>query len=513
MEANLVIGVDCSTTSSKAIAWNPYGEKVAEGRAKIKTYTPKPLWFEQSADSWWQATIKALQQVLNQINPNQILALCVSAQRETFVPVDRSNKPIRNAILWMDERAEKQLHYIDHAFGKEQFHKITGKHLSGNLSIAKIVWLQKNEPEVFSKTSKFLDVHAYIVYQLTDQLCTSWGCADPMGLFDMTQNNWALDLLKCIDLNLYQFPDAVQSGQVIGNITPRASKECGLPIGLPIVSGIGDGQSAGLGSNIISNDIAYISLGTSIVSGYYASNYQASKNFRTMYGGIENTFMFETVILGGAFTISWLLEKVLHAEGNYQFHQYDEEYLEEEARKVPIGAQGLLLFPYWNSVMNPYWDPKASGMLIGLRGVHGTGHIYRAILEGIAFEQKLQSTNVEDELGRHINSYVVGGGGAKSDLWCQIIADIIGKPVQRTTEQEVSSLGVGILAASATGIYANTKEASKSMVQYCEEFFSPDEKRNQYYSKLFNSVYREIFPIMQEKLRALNDLMEIHPQF
>ena len=146
MEANLVIGIDCSTTSCKAIVWNPLGEKVAEGRAKIKTYTPKPLWYEQSADSWWRATVKSLQQVLQQINPKQISALCISAQRETFVPVDMSYKPIRNAILWMDERAEKQLQYLEYAFGREQFHNLTGKYLSGNLSIAKIVWLQTNEP-------------------------------------------------------------------------------------------------------------------------------------------------------------------------------------------------------------------------------------------------------------------------------------------------------------------------------------------------------------------------------
>jgi xylulokinase len=279
------------------------------------------------------------------------------------------------------------------------------------------------------------------------------------------------------------------------------------------VSGIGDGQSAGLGSKIISDDIAHISLGTSIISGYYATEYQFSKNFRTMYGAIENTFIFESVILGGAFTITWLLENILNSEGNNpKFHQYDEEYLEKEAKKVPAGAQGLLLFPYFNSVMNPYWDPKASGMMIGLRGFHGVGHIYRAILEGIAFEQKLQSTYVEDELGRNINSYVVGGGGAKSDLWCQIIADIIDKPVHRTIEQEVSSLGAGILAATASGIYANAREASRSMVQYNEEFFSPDEERNQNYSMLFECVYRDIFPIMQEKLRDLHDIMEVHSQ-
>ena len=183
MEKNLVIGIDCSTTSCKAIAWNPHGINIAEGRAKISTFNPKPLWYEQSAASWWQAAVKALQQVLAQVKPTQISALSISAQRETFVPVDKNNIPLRNAIVWMDERAERQLPYLEKAFGREQFHKLTGKHLSGNLSIAKIVWLQKNEPEIFYKTCKFLDVHAYLVCQLTDQLCTSWGCADPMGLF------------------------------------------------------------------------------------------------------------------------------------------------------------------------------------------------------------------------------------------------------------------------------------------------------------------------------------------
>jgi xylulokinase len=432
--------------------------------------------------------------------------MCIAHQRETFVPVDENAVPLRNAILWMDERAGGQLDYLEKVFGRGQFHELTGKPLSGNLSIAKIAWLRQNDPDVFGKTRKFLDVHAFLIYCLTGEYSTSWGSADPMGLFDMTQNRWALDLLQCIDLSPAQFPEAFPPGQVIGQVSQSASMESGLPRGLPIVAGIGDGQAAGLGSMVINSETAYLSLGTSVVSGYYAPDYQVSKKFRTMYGGVESSYFFETVILGGAYTISWFIEKVL---GN-QIQEQDSnqaaiEFLEKESLTVPAGAQGLLLIPYWNSAMNPYWDTKASGVIVGLRGHHGIGHIYRAILEGIAFEQRLHTTGVEHELGKKMKKFVVAGGGANSDFWCQIIADVTGKPVQRVLDREATALGAGILAASAAGIYSGTQEAACAMVHFDDSIFHPDETRNQIYTRLYEEVYRHIYPALRQRLPFLAD--------
>jgi xylulokinase len=506
MKTDLVIGVDCSTTSCKAVVWNPDGKKVAEGRSRLEILAPKPLWHEQSSDTWWQGTANALQDALRHINPNRLAAICIAHQRETFVPVDENGVPLRNAILWMDERAGGQLDFLDEVFGKEQFHRLTGKPLSGNLSVVKIAWLQKNEAEVYRKTFKFLDVHAFLVYHLTSKYSTGWGCADPMGLFDMTQDQWAIELLQSVDLSPEQFPDAFPPGQIIGKITLNAARECGLPVGLPVVAGIGDGQSAGLGAKVTNSETAYLNLGTSIVSGYFSSNFQVSDKFRTMYGGVENTYLFETVILGGAYTISWLLEKVLCTRiRDSGGDQLAEHSLESEARKVPAGAQGLLLIPYWNSAMNPYWDTKASGVMVGLRGIHGIGHVYRAILEGIAFEQRLHTSGVELELGSQVENFVVVGGGANSDLWCQIIADVTGKSVQRAREREATALGAGILATSASGIYSDPREAAQAMVHLEDEVFMPDEKRNQLYSRVFEDVYRHIYPALRERLSILAD--------
>jgi len=466
--------------------------------------TPKPLWHEQSANQWWRATVNALQDALQQIDPNRLRGICFAHQRETFVPVDENGTPLRNAILWMDERAGDQLDHISETFGKERFHELTGKPISGNLSVAKIAWIQENEPEIFQKTRKFLDVHAFLVYYLTGDFSTGWGCVDPMGMFDMNQDQWAFELLRSINISADQLPNAFAPGQIIGEISLKASRECGLPAGLPVVAGLGDGQSAGLGSKVINSKTAYLSLGTSVVSGYFASSYQISDKFRTMYGGVENTYFLETVILSGTYTISWFLEKILR-ENNRATTKILEENLEKVAKEIPAGSQGLLLVPYWNSAMNPYWDTKASGIMVGLRGFHGSGHIYRAILEGIAFEQRLHTTDVESVLGNEVENFVVTGGGAKNDLWCQIIADVTGKPVQRTTQSEATALGAGILAVSTTDSYIDHREAAQAMVHLEDDVFEPDNKRHQHYSRLYEDIYRHIFPALRKLLQNLSD--------
>lgn len=328
-----------------------------------------------------------------------------------------------------------------------------------------------------------------------------------MGIFDINQDQWAFELLRSINISPDQLPNAVKPGQIIGEISLKASKECGLPAGLPVIAGLGDGQSAGLGSKVINSKTAYLSLGTSVVSGYFASSYQISELFRTMYGGIENSYFLETVILGGTYTVSWFIEKVLR-ENNGVTTNNILENLEKVAMEVPAGAQGLLLVPYMNSAINPYWDTKATGIILGLRGVHGRGHIYRAILEGIAFEQRLHSSGVESVLGYEVEKFIVTGGGANNDLWCQIIADITGKLVQRTIESEATALGAGILAVSTTDRYSDPREAAQAMVHLQDDVFEPDDKRYQHYSRLFEDIYRHIFPAVRELLHNLSDSSE-----
>lgn len=504
---DLVIGVDCSTTASKAVIWNREGKPLAESRKGFPLLMPRPGWHEQQAEDWWTATAQALREAAAQVDTRRLAALCLTHQRETFVPVGEDGRPLRPAIVWMDERCRKVLPLLDRLYGAERFHQLTGKPLSMNPSVGKILWLRENEPAIFHQAYKFLDVHAFLVHRLTGLFRTSWGSADPMGLFDMRQHTWAEDLIRAIGLRPDQLPEAYPPGTVLGEVTQEAASACGVPAGLPVVAAVGDGQAAGLGTNTTRPGQAYLNLGTAIVSGAYSETYVTDRAFRTMNGAIRDTYLLETVLLGGTYIINWFVEHFARLDvASLDLNLSAEEILEASLRKVPPGALGLMLVPYWNSVMNPYWDPSASGIVVGWRGIHDRRHLYRALLEGIAFEQRLHTSGVEAAVGQEVTSYKVVGGGARSPLWCQIIADVTGKPVFRATNPEATALGAGILAAAAVGLYRDAREAASAMTHTEATPFEPDHERHAFYSRLYEEVYRHLFPALQRYLYRLTEL-------
>jgi sugar (pentulose or hexulose) kinase len=500
----LVIGLDCSTSACKAIVWDCRGNAVARGYSSLSLITPQPTWHEQSAESWWTSMVEATRQAVSQVDGSLLKALCIAHQRETFVPVDEQGQPLANGILWMDERARELLPDLEQSFGQDNFHQLTGKRLSVNLTIAKIAWLREYRPEVFARASKYLDVHAFLVHRLTGLYRTGWGCADPGGLFDMQNNCWAETLLSPIGIHLDQLPEVYPPGTVLGTVTPSAAEACGLPVGLPVVAGIGDGQAGGLGVNITSPGDAYLSLGTSVISGTYSDHYVFNPAFRTMTGGIPGTYLLETVQLGGGYTISWFLEKMAAQPG--QDIAQLQEFYDRAAKAVPPGSAGLVVVPYWNSVLGPYWDPAASGIVVGWRGAHQLSHLYRAILEGIAFEQHLGTLGVEKAVGQPVNRYIAMGGGAQSDLWCQIIADITNKPVFRATTTDAAALGAGILAATAAGCYADARRAAQEMTHILPQPVEPDPVRHDFYNRLFEEVYHPLFPALRLYLDRLTSI-------
>jgi sugar (pentulose or hexulose) kinase len=504
---DVVIGVDCSTTASKAVVWDRHGAPLAEGRRTFPLLMPRPGWHEQQAEEWWTATTQALREATAQMEKGRLAALCLTHQRETFVPVDEEGHPLRNAIVWMDERCRTVLPLLDRLYGAGRIHQLTGKPLSINPSLGKILWLRENEPAVFSRTHKFLDVHAFLVHRLTGHFRTSWGCADPMGLFDMRQHRWAEDLIRSLGLRQEQLADAQPPGTVMGEVTEQAAAACGLPAGLPVVAGVGDGQAAGLGANITRPGQAYLNLGTAIVSGAYAETYTADRAFRTMNGAIPGTYLLETVLLGGTYTINWFVDHFAGVDASaLDLGLSAEELLEAASRKVPPGALGLLLVPYWNSVMNPYWNAAASGIVVGWRGSHDRRHLYRALLEGIAFEQRLHTSGVEAATGQQVESFIAMGGGARSPLWCQIIADITGKPVFRSASPEATALGAGILAATAAGLFSDLREAATAMTRTEPSPFVPDDRRHAFYTRLYEEVYRHLYPALRTYLDRLTEL-------
>ncbi|MCA9735398.1 FGGY-family carbohydrate kinase [candidate division KSB1 bacterium] len=489
---NLVIGLDSSTTSTKALAIDKHGRIEAYTKAALDLHSPQPGYYEQNADDWWHAAQTVLRVVTQKINPAHIAALAISNQRETFVPLAENGQPLRDAIVWLDERCKSEVEPFSELVGKEKIHNISGKPVDFAPVVYRLAWMKKHEPHLFKQIAKVCDVHTYLTWKLTDAFATSWASADPLGMFAIENKEWSADILFALGMQVNQFPQTLQPGSIIGTVSEMAAEQTGLLSGTPIIAGGGDGQAAGLGSNVLTPDRAYLNLGTAVVAGVYGHKPEISKAFRTMCACSEDGYYYECSLRAGTFAIDWFIKNILKIEPATNPDIYNQ--LEIEARQTPIGSSGLLFLPYLNGVMNPYWNGNATGAFIGLMSSHQRGHMYRAILEGIAFEQTFVLQEVEQHTGGSIQELVVIGGGSANRFWCQMMADITGKRILIPQETEASALGVAISAAVGAGWYENTKVAAREMTAV-KETIAPNGQAFERYLQ-FYLAYAKVYPAL-----------------
>jgi len=500
MPGRYVIGMDCSTTATKAVVWDLQGNAVAEGRATFPLSSPKAGWGEQNADDWWRSTREALRQAAGSVDASEIAAIGITHQRESFVCLNEQGNPLRPAILWLDSRAGKQV--AEH--GSDKVFEITGKPPNPTPGFYKMLWLRENEPSALDRAAKVLDVHAFLVHRLTGQYKTSWATADPLGLVDMRSFDWSDELLGMVGLTRDQMPEINPPGSVLGELSAEIASEVGLPAGTPVVAGAGDGQSAGLGANITKPGRAYLNLGTAVVSGSYSDEFHPSRDYRILSGPIPNTYTYELLLLGGTFTVSWFVEKFGGIDADrLGIGLSAEQVLEAAAAGIPPGAGGLFTVPYWGTSATPYWDAQAQGIMLGWNGSHGKAHAYRSILEGIAFEIRLMTDGVEAGLTAPIERLYAMGGGSRSPVWCQIVADVTKRELVVCKEVETTALGAAMQAAAAAGAFGDIREAAEAMSGEGASY-SPGDKTAGVYDRLFNDVYKEIYPGVRPLFQALD---------
>ncbi len=295
----------------------------------------------------------------------------------------------------MDVRATAEVE----SHGTAEVHRITGKPPNPTPAWYKLLWLGKHEPETIARTDHVVDVAGYLVRKLTGERATSWACADPLGLVDLKSFDYDDGLLAEAGLTRQQVSRLLAPGAIAGGLLADVASGLGLPAGLPVIVGAGDGQSAGLGCNVTRPGRAYLNLGTGAVSGVYAADYSHDTAYRTMGGPIPGSYILETFIGGGTQNVVWFIENVSGLERAQAGAPSPEQVMEAAAASVPLGAGGLLCLPYWTGAMTPYWDGHARGAFLGLTGLHGKAHMYRAILEGIALEQRFLTEGVEQATG------------------------------------------------------------------------------------------------------------------
>ncbi|MBC8036829.1 MAG: xylulose kinase, partial [Rhizobiales bacterium] len=322
---------------------------------------------------------------------------------------------------------------------------------------------------------------------------TSTASADPMGLLDLASHDWSDELLTAVGLDRSRLPKLFLPGEVMGQVTRAAAAATGVIAGTPVIAAGGDGQCAGTGTNVFVHGRAYINIGTAVVSGNFGAKPHCHRAFRTMTAVAEQGFIYESSIRSGTFLVNWMVRELFGLDGAQASCMAT---LESEAADVAIGSDGLVALPYWSGSMTPHWDSQARGVIAGLTTSHTRGHIYRAMLEGIALEQSLITANIEKAVAP-IDHFVAIGGGAASSLWCQILADCSGRRVLRSDTVEASSLGAAIAAAKGAGWYPAITDAAAAMAGKFTATFIPDDRAHARYGELL-AIYGDLWPSLSE---------------
>lgn len=489
MSEPVVIGLDSSTQGTKAVAWDPAGRAVAEGRAATALANPQLGFFEQDPEDWWAAACTALRGCVEGLAAGRIAGLAISNQRETIAFLDADGRSVYPAMVWLDERARVEVRDLAEQLGAERIHRITGRHPDLTPCLYRILWMARNRPEAFAATACFADVQATLV----SRLCggpprTGWISADPMGLVDLEARTWSAPILEALGIGPERLPAIHPPGTELGRITSEAAASTGLPVGLPVFAAGGDGQLAGLGTACVTPDRAYVNLGTAVVSGVWSPTYLYDRAWRTELAAQGEGYILETCLRSGAFLVNWFVHQFVPG-GREDASILDR--LEAEALALPIGAEGLLVQPYWSGVMDPHWDIDARGVILGLSGSHRPAHVYRAILEGITLDQVMRSRMQEAALGAPFDHYVAIGGGARSRLWREMLADASGKPVHVSDTVEASSLGAAMIAAAGVGWYGSIVDASTAMAGRTRAV-EPNAARGARYAALLD-IYEDVY--------------------
>jgi xylulokinase len=480
------LGVDIGTGGCKILLMGESGETLGKNFEAFETINPAHGWWEQSAEEWWQKTVVAVRKIVKQtrVNPEEIKAIGLSGQSPVMVPVDCYGRPLRNAILWMDTRS------FAHA---EKIRRLTGLKVEASDILPKILWIRENEPKIFENTHKFLQATDFITYKLTGSFVTDYISASASVNQEITE--WPNEILRELGISPEKFPEVMTPGSIAGIVPEKTSKELSVGAGALVSVGSIDAYVAMIGSGAVKDGIATDVTGTSTClmvaternvfdeMGRVFSQTHIVHGLRSVSGVMSTT--------GAA--LRWFKDNFAHAEKTESKKTGKSVYeiLDDRARTVSAGSEGLIFLPYLAGERSPIWDPFAKGVFFGVRLSHRKEHFFRAILEGCAFGLR-QNIEVIESLGIRLKEIRLGGGGGKSRLWAEIKANVTGKEMILLKEFEVSPFGAAILASfAAASPHKSLADFASGMVRPVATI-TPDRELFEKYSSAYE-VYKKIY--------------------
>lgn len=514
MSKSLIMVYDVGTQSTRASFVDRDGNIVD----KVKVQYSEPYfsrfagWAEQKTDYYFNQMCKASQELINRnaaLMPD-VIACVITAIRDTLVFLDENNNPTRDIIHWLDTR--KCDFDNPYPIWKKAIFALIGMTKGTKIAYrtSKVNWVRKNEPEIWEKTKKIILLPTYLNFRMTGNIVDSPANTVAHIPMDYKKKKWmsANDITRCFfDVPQEKLYDLIPSGETLGYITKEASKLTGLPEKLPVIATGADKACETLGLSVASDNKAAISFGTSSTIDMYSEKYFEPQTFLPAYPSVINkAWNPEIQVFRGFWMLSWFIREFGEKEKEEaeKLNISAEELINEKAAQVPAGCQGLLLQPYWTPDV---LKPDSYGTILGFADHHTKYHIYRAIMEGICLELYHSMKVMEKRGKRHITELFVGGGGARSDIACQILADTFNLPVKRIHTHEASSIGAAMVAFVAKKEFNDFDEAIQSMVHE-KDVFTPNEKNNLTYQCIYNKLYKKIYHKVKPLYASINKLKE-----
>ena len=499
---NYLLGIDVGTTSMKGILIDENGKTICLVSESYNLITQSKFEVEIDAYSYWEAFKRIVKSVINlsRINAESIRGIAVDSQGETLICVDKNGEPLRNAIVWLDNRSTQEALEIKYKFGTKEICNITGQpEVVATWPATKILWLKKDEKYLFQKINKYLLVSDYINYKLSGKFITDRSLISSTLYFDIHKNEWWKDMLNYLGITDNQLPYIESSGTQIGCLTDKASIETGLSPDTIVVTGALDQIAGAIGAGNIHSDVVSESTGTCLSmclntknSISYNHKYKIPCHCNALPGEYSLLFWSQTA----GVILEWYKDNFyLNDNSKYSRNSKDEIYkqIDYEAAKINPGCDGLLMLPHFSGLAVPHFNPNAKGVFFGVGLNHTKAHFSRAIMEAVAFMLR-EHVETAESFGTGINEIRSLGGGAKSFLWNQIKADITGKEIVTLDNSETASLGAAILAGIGTGIFKDFQDACNKCIKIKQKYYPNISNKHIYnvsyekYKSLYNSI-------------------------
>lgn len=496
-----LLGIDLGSGSCKGVVFNYYGMIIAQASEEYSVYSPAPGMAEMDAEIFWEAVVKVTRRLSAVVERDPIEALSISSHGETFIPVLNDGSAAGPAVMNSDNRAVKQSEWWEKTLGKEKIYSITGLPVHPMFALNKIIWLKEHNPDVYSRVDKFLNVEDYILVKMGLPPYTDYSLASRVMAFDINKKRWSDDILKCAEIPEQKLGIPLPSGEKAGRLSREAASILGLKEGIIVAMGGHDQPCGALGSGVIDAGEVSDSAGTyeclTAVSEKPRNTEKALSCSLNSYCHVVPDRYVTLAFFPAGLVSRWFIEQFCF-EDKIQAEKLNKrvyEILDENVEKVIAGPTGLCITPHFVGSCNPYWDVRATGVMVGLTPQITRYHFYKAIYEGIAYELAINTQVLEELIGK-FDSIKINGGNARSEFTVQLRSDITGKCMQTLHTSEAVCQGAAMLAGIAAGVYRNAEDAVSKVVRV-RKSFAPDSTASEKY-KVQLQKYRLIYPSLED---------------